>query len=147
MLAGRRRALKSDPQRWSPGTLTCCLHHHPIAPTEFPKRMSVTESFGPETFRNCGMILSRGGYPLPITPGGGYQLRLTSKCLAVMIAIGQPSTDFIKAHQRILTGLLQAYRSAQCLGDSLYGSKGLVNPHRVHGWCARHLPPGLRIRV
>ena len=86
-------------RRQSTLTVTCCLCRHPIAPTEFPKKMSAAGPFSWKAFWNCGMVFSRGGYLAPITPRGGYQCRLTSECLAVGIAIGQPSTDLNRAHR------------------------------------------------
>ncbi len=48
---------------------------------------------------------SSGGYLLLITPKDGYQLGLAPKYIVIMIAKGQPSTDFNKAIQQKLIGL------------------------------------------
>ena len=41
----------------------------------------------------------------PSRPEDGYGLRLTPECLWIMIAIGQPSTDSFRAHERKPMGL------------------------------------------
>ena len=72
----------------------------PIAPTELPKGWSAA-ALGmrdPKAGPRCAIHPSEGGYQPPVTPGGGYGLRLTPKCLRIMIAIGQPSTDSVGAH-------------------------------------------------
>ena len=57
---------------------------HPIAPTEFPRGWSAHSMWGFAT-RNagplCGIHALEGGYQPPVTPGDGYELRLTPECL------------------------------------------------------------------
>ena len=47
----------------------------------------------------CNIRSSAGGYQPPVTPGGGYGLRLTPECLGILVAIGQPSTDSRRSPQ------------------------------------------------
>ena len=58
---------------------------HPIAPTELPMRRSARRCVGFAT-RNagppCDVRPSAGGYQPPVTPAGGYGLRLTPECLS-----------------------------------------------------------------
>ena len=56
---------------------------YPIAPTELPKEWSAATlgMHGPKTGPRCAIHPSEGGYQPPVTPGGGYGLRLTPKCL------------------------------------------------------------------
>ena len=72
---------------------------HPIAPTEFPKAWSAADAEVQARRRDphCDMHTSRGGYQPPVTPEGGYELRLTPECVVIMIAIGQSSTDSVRA--------------------------------------------------
>ena len=61
-------------------------------------RRSTGDSRPTKAGPSCTIHPSEGGYQPPVTPGGGYGLRLTPKCLRIMIAIGQPSTDSVGAH-------------------------------------------------
>ena len=74
---------------------------HPIAPTEFPKVWSAAdaEMQARKPDPHCNIHTSRGGYQPPVTPGSGYRLRLTPKCVVIMIAIGQSSTDSVRARE------------------------------------------------
>lgn len=62
-------------------------------------RRSTGDSRPEKAGPSCTIHPSEGGYQPPVTPGGGYRLRLTPKCLRIMIAIGQPSTDSVGAHR------------------------------------------------
>ncbi len=100
MIGGRGRTL--HPARQHPGAEAAGGHvGHPIAPTEFPKGRSAAGGTGSPVRAapaRCDMRPSGGGYQLPVTPGDGYRIRLTPKCLWITIAIGQPSTDSLGAH-------------------------------------------------
>ena len=55
----------------------------PICPTELPKEWSAATLgiHDPKACPRCAIYSSEGGYQPPVTPGGGYELRLTPKCL------------------------------------------------------------------
>ena len=82
-----------------------------LPPLSFP-RSGPGQTWGFATLNagpHCPIRPSEGGYQPPITWGPppcseaasgmptGYRLRLTPKCLRIMIAIGQPSTDSFRA--------------------------------------------------
>ena len=87
---GRRsaRSVRRHPEGIGP-------RDHPIAPTEFPRGWSATETPG----LPCGNDELRHTPPkrrIPYVghvPEDGYQPGLAPKCLMKSIAIGQPSTD------------------------------------------------------
>ena len=93
---------------------------------------------------SCTIHPSEGGYQPPVTPGGGYGLRLTPKCLRIMIAIGQPSTDSVGAHGENPMSLRTTLTPPRCPtvknhrvlrrqnGVTRHPSRSQRQPRRVH---------------
>jgi hypothetical protein len=72
------------PEETPERSLRRVLRHHPIAPTEFPRRRSAAEirsGPGGHAEWNCDMRHPGGGYLPPVTAEAGYRSGLAPKCL------------------------------------------------------------------